>query len=166
MHAGWDALGAVVAMDNELVRNVLFALLASLGKVEAQKISDRTKAGIARARAKGKRIGRPAIGRSYCCGLFELPGGEGTRHRSQDGGALRHRGRLTLRLHGAGAYWFKGQRAQGWSVGSEHWEGSEPELRGGLSSPLHFIQRTLRPPCAALGGGGDLGAVRTYDFPE
>ena len=40
---------------------ILLALLASLAKVEAQKISERTKAGMARARAKGKRIGRPAI---------------------------------------------------------------------------------------------------------
>jgi DNA invertase Pin-like site-specific DNA recombinase len=47
--------------DNELVRNTLLAILASLAKVEAQKISERTKAGMARARAKGKRIGRPAI---------------------------------------------------------------------------------------------------------
>jgi DNA invertase Pin-like site-specific DNA recombinase len=52
-----------LATDNELVRNVLLALLASLGKVEAQKISDRTKAGMARAKAKGSRIGRPAIKR-------------------------------------------------------------------------------------------------------
>ena len=52
---------AHLATDNELVRNILLALLASLAKVEAQKISERTKAGMARARAKGKRIGRPAI---------------------------------------------------------------------------------------------------------
>lgn len=52
---------AHLATDNELVRNILLALLASLAKVEAQKISDRTKAGMARARAKGKAIGRPAI---------------------------------------------------------------------------------------------------------
>jgi hypothetical protein len=41
-----------LATDNELVRNVLLALLASLAKVEAQKISERTKAGMARARAR------------------------------------------------------------------------------------------------------------------
>ena len=52
---------AHLATDNELVRNVLLALLASLAKVEAQKISERTKAGMARAKAKSKRIGRPAI---------------------------------------------------------------------------------------------------------
>jgi len=51
-----------LATDNELVRNVLLALLSSLAKVEAQKISDRTKAGMARAKDKGIKIGRPKIG--------------------------------------------------------------------------------------------------------
>ena len=50
-----------LATDNELVRNILLALLASLAKVEAQKIAERTRAGMARARAQGKRIGRPSI---------------------------------------------------------------------------------------------------------
>jgi len=52
---------AHLATDNELVRNILLALLASLAKIEAQKISERTKAGMARAKAKGKRIGRPSL---------------------------------------------------------------------------------------------------------
>jgi DNA invertase Pin-like site-specific DNA recombinase len=51
-----------LATDNELVRNVLLALLSSLAKVEAQKISERTKAGMARAQARGIRIGRPKLG--------------------------------------------------------------------------------------------------------
>ena len=51
-----------LATDNELVRNILLALLSSLAKVEAQKISDRTKAGMARAKAKGITIGRPRLG--------------------------------------------------------------------------------------------------------
>jgi putative DNA-invertase from lambdoid prophage Rac len=37
-------------------------LLSSLAKVEAQKISERTKAGMARAKAKGIKIGRPKLG--------------------------------------------------------------------------------------------------------
>jgi len=53
---------AHLATDNELVRNVLLALLSSLAKVEAQKISERTKAGMARAKAKGVKIGRPKLG--------------------------------------------------------------------------------------------------------
>lgn len=51
-----------LATDNELVRNILLALLSSLAKVEAQKISDRTKAGMVRAKAKGIRVGRPRLG--------------------------------------------------------------------------------------------------------
>jgi DNA invertase Pin-like site-specific DNA recombinase len=51
-----------LATDNELVRNVLLALLSSLAKVEAQKISERTIAGMARAKAKGIKVGRPKLG--------------------------------------------------------------------------------------------------------
>ena len=51
-----------LATDNELVRNILLALLSSLAKVETQKISVRTKAGMARAKAKGVKIGRPRLG--------------------------------------------------------------------------------------------------------
>lgn len=52
---------AHLATDNELVRNVLLALLSSLAKVEAQKISERTRAGMARAKSKGIRVGRPKL---------------------------------------------------------------------------------------------------------
>jgi DNA invertase Pin-like site-specific DNA recombinase len=50
-----------LATDNELARNIILATLSSLAKVEAQKISERTKAGLARARARGKKIGRPKV---------------------------------------------------------------------------------------------------------
>jgi len=50
-----------LATDNELVRNILLALLSSLAKLETQKISDRTKAGMARAKANGIKIGRPKL---------------------------------------------------------------------------------------------------------
>ena len=50
-----------LATDNELVRNILLALLSSLAKLEAQKISERTKAGMARAKANGIKIGRPKL---------------------------------------------------------------------------------------------------------
>ena len=50
-----------LATDNELVRNILLAVMASVAKVEAQRISKRTKAGLARARAHGKKLGRPAL---------------------------------------------------------------------------------------------------------
>ena len=51
-----------LATDNELVRNILLALLASLAKVESQKIGERTRAGMERARMKGTKSGKP-IGR-------------------------------------------------------------------------------------------------------
>ena len=51
-----------LATDNELVRNILLALLSSLAKLEAQKISERTKAGMARAKANGIKISRPKLG--------------------------------------------------------------------------------------------------------
>jgi DNA invertase Pin-like site-specific DNA recombinase len=50
-----------LATDNELVRNILLSALSSLAKVEAQKIGERTRAGMAKARAAGKHIGRPSI---------------------------------------------------------------------------------------------------------
>jgi DNA invertase Pin-like site-specific DNA recombinase len=50
-----------LATDNELVRNILLALLSSLAKIEAQKISERTRAGMSRAKAKGIKIGRPKL---------------------------------------------------------------------------------------------------------
>jgi DNA invertase Pin-like site-specific DNA recombinase len=46
---------AHLATDNELVRNVLLTLLSSLAKVEAQKISERTKAGMAERRQRASR---------------------------------------------------------------------------------------------------------------
>ena len=48
----------MLSTDNELVRDIVLAVMASLAKVERQKISDRTKAGLHRARANGKRLGR------------------------------------------------------------------------------------------------------------
>jgi DNA invertase Pin-like site-specific DNA recombinase len=48
-----------LSTDNELVRDVLLAVLSSLARLERSKISERTKAGLERARAKGKRLGRP-----------------------------------------------------------------------------------------------------------
>ena len=50
-----------LSTDNELVRDVLLALLSSLAKLERTKISERTKAGLERARANGKRLGRPPL---------------------------------------------------------------------------------------------------------
>jgi DNA invertase Pin-like site-specific DNA recombinase len=45
-----------LSTENELVRDILLAVMASLAKVE------RTKAGLERAKAKGSKLGRPALG--------------------------------------------------------------------------------------------------------
>jgi DNA invertase Pin-like site-specific DNA recombinase len=50
-----------LATDNELVRDILLALLSSLAKLEARKIRERTLAGLDRARARGKVLGRPKV---------------------------------------------------------------------------------------------------------
>ena len=52
---------AHLATDNEMVRNILLSVMSSLAKVEAQKIGERTRAGMARAKAQGKHIGRPPL---------------------------------------------------------------------------------------------------------
>ena len=51
----------MLSTDNEMVRDIVLAVMASLAKVERARISDRTKAGLARVRAKGTRLGRPAL---------------------------------------------------------------------------------------------------------
>jgi DNA invertase Pin-like site-specific DNA recombinase len=48
-----------LSTENELARNILLATLSSLAKLEREKISQRTKAGLERARAEGKVLGRP-----------------------------------------------------------------------------------------------------------
>lgn len=48
--------------DNEMVRDILLAVMASLARAERQKISERTKAGLNWVRAHGSKSGR-AIGR-------------------------------------------------------------------------------------------------------
>jgi len=46
--------------DNELVKDILISVLASLAKQERRRISERTKAGLETARRKGKQLGAPA----------------------------------------------------------------------------------------------------------
>ncbi len=45
--------------DNELVSNILLSAMSYFAKLEREKISERTKAGLEKARLKGKTIGRP-----------------------------------------------------------------------------------------------------------
>jgi DNA invertase Pin-like site-specific DNA recombinase len=41
-----------------MVRDIVLAVMASLAKMERQKISERTRTGLERARSRGKRLGR------------------------------------------------------------------------------------------------------------
>lgn len=47
--------------DNEMVRDILMAVMTSFAKQEAIRISERTKAGLERARAAGTQLGRPQV---------------------------------------------------------------------------------------------------------
>ena len=49
-----------LSTENELVSHVLLGVLSYFAEYEAQKISRRTIAGLERARAEGKRLGRPS----------------------------------------------------------------------------------------------------------
>ena len=50
-----------LSTDNELSRNILLAAMSSLAKQERLRISERTKAGLAKALRSGKRLGRPKV---------------------------------------------------------------------------------------------------------
>ena len=49
---------AYLDTDNELVSHILLGVLSYFAELEAKKISERTKAGLKRARAQGKQLGR------------------------------------------------------------------------------------------------------------
>ena len=46
---------------NELARNILLAVVSTLAKAERERISERTRAGLARVKRSGKKLGRPEI---------------------------------------------------------------------------------------------------------
>ncbi len=48
-------------IESELVRTILLTLLSHIAHYESQRISERTKAGLNRARLNGKTLGRPAL---------------------------------------------------------------------------------------------------------
>lgn len=45
--------------DNELVSHILLSVMSYFAKLEREKISERTKAGLEKAKSKGKALGRP-----------------------------------------------------------------------------------------------------------
>jgi DNA invertase Pin-like site-specific DNA recombinase len=58
--------------ENELVSHILLAVMSYFAEYEAKKISRRTKAGLERARAEGKQIGRPSKFAEHKETLMEL----------------------------------------------------------------------------------------------
>ena len=46
---------------NELARNILLAVVSTLAKAERERISERTRAGLARVKRSGKKLGRPGV---------------------------------------------------------------------------------------------------------
>ena len=61
-----------LSTENELVSHVLLGVLSYFAEYEAQKISRRTVAGLERARAEGKRIGRPSTFEAHHEALEEM----------------------------------------------------------------------------------------------
>ena len=51
----------LLSTDNEMVRDIVLAVMAALAKQERIRIGERTRAGLARVRATGKTLGRPKI---------------------------------------------------------------------------------------------------------
>jgi DNA invertase Pin-like site-specific DNA recombinase len=97
-----------LATDSELVRDILLGLLASLAKQEAKKISERTKAGLARARAQGKRLGRPGISDKLKAKIAKrIAEGETPYRVAKDLGIDRH----TAQKYGAAPFREEGQAA-------------------------------------------------------
>jgi DNA invertase Pin-like site-specific DNA recombinase len=51
----------LLSTDNEMVRDIVLAVMAALAKQERIRIGERTRAGLARVRANGKHLGRPRL---------------------------------------------------------------------------------------------------------
>jgi DNA invertase Pin-like site-specific DNA recombinase len=75
----------ILSSDNELVRDIVLAVMAALAKAERLKISERTKAGLERVRRNGsksgKPIGRPALDSAIVERIAKLARGGATPYR-------------------------------------------------------------------------------------
>ena len=69
-----------LSSDNEMTRDIVLAVLAALAKQEARRISERTKAGMERAKAAGVRIGRPALDQATQAAIHEALAGGASRY--------------------------------------------------------------------------------------
>ena len=83
--------------DNEMVRDVMLALASSMAKMERNKISERTKAGLARVMAAGVKVGRRPLNDARREEIAVLAGRridglrdrQTARHQYQDGAKIR-----------------------------------------------------------------------------
>jgi len=57
--------------QDDMLRDMLLAFMSYFAELEAKKISERTKAGLARAKAQGVRIGRPSKKAAYLEAVLE-----------------------------------------------------------------------------------------------
>src|ERR1044071_1595224 len=62
----------MLCTDNPVVRGVLLAIMSSMAASERRRISDRTKAGLARVKARGVRLGRRPIDPDKQAAIVEL----------------------------------------------------------------------------------------------
>ncbi len=75
---------------NELARNILLAVVSTLAKAEREKISERTKAGLARVKRRGKKLGRPEItSKKRAEALRLVKGGQSLRKAARKAGVSR-----------------------------------------------------------------------------
>ncbi len=90
--------------DNELLAHIVLAVTSYYAQLEAVRISDRTKAGLERARAAGKVIGRPDAFEQWRPVLEKmLEGGYGKKRIARETGlSLTTVKKYLVRLEGAG----------------------------------------------------------------
>jgi DNA invertase Pin-like site-specific DNA recombinase len=93
----------MLSTDNEMVRDIVLAVMASLAKIERQKISERTRAGMERAADQGKALGRPRISPAKRAQIVEmLTKGDGIRATARavrTGNETVHRIAREMRAH-------------------------------------------------------------------
>jgi DNA invertase Pin-like site-specific DNA recombinase len=82
----------MLSTENEMVRSILLAVMASMAKCEAERISERTKTGLARARRSGVQLRRPSALHDFA----------GLRHRIVKALKAGQEVNETARMHGVG----------------------------------------------------------------
>ena len=96
----------MLSTDNEMVRDIVLAVMASLAKAERARISERTRAGMQRAARNGKHLGRPRINTTVRAKIVEMLGnGAGIRATARavgTGNETVHRIKREMAAGGAG----------------------------------------------------------------